>query len=113
MSRYFTEKIETASREELHKIQSERLKKAVKRCYENVPFYQKLFDEKGIKPEDIISSPVSSGENTAASVIRQEASEALVALGYSVSDAYRVIQQVEISEDTTVEAVIKAALRNM
>ena len=66
-----------------------------------------------IKPEDIISSPVSSGENTAASVIRQEASEALVALGYSVSDAYRVIQQVEISEDTTVEAVIKAALRNM
>ena len=66
-----------------------------------------------IKPEDIISSPVSSGENRAASVIRQEASEALVALGYSVSDAYRVIQQVEISEDTTVEAVIKAALRNM
>ena len=55
MSRYFTEKIETASREELHKIQSERLKKAVKRCYENVPFYQKLFDEKGIKPEDINS----------------------------------------------------------
>ena len=66
-----------------------------------------------IKPEDILSSPASSAENTAASVIRQEASEALVALGYSVSDAYRVIQQVEISEDTTVEAVIKVALRNM
>lgn len=56
MSRkYYQEEIETASREQLHKIQSERLCEMVKRCYENVPHYKAKFDEMGLKPEDIKS----------------------------------------------------------
>lgn len=45
--------IECMSREEMTALQSERLVKVVKRCYENVPFYRKKFDEMGLKPEDI------------------------------------------------------------
>ena len=55
MEKYYQPEIETASREELKKIQSERLVATVKRCYENVPFYKKKFDEIGLKPEDIKS----------------------------------------------------------
>ncbi len=66
-----------------------------------------------VKPEDVIGSSSASEDTSAAAVVRQEASEALVALGYTVSDAYRVLQQIEIAEETTVETVIKAALRKM
>ena len=52
---YFNKKIECASREELKKIQSERLVKIVKNCYNNIPLYKERFDEMGIKPEDIKS----------------------------------------------------------
>ena len=55
MAKYFNEKIETASREELEKIQSERLINTVKRVYDNVPAYRKKMDEAGIKPQDIKS----------------------------------------------------------
>ena len=44
---------ETMPREELTKLQSERLCAMVKRVYERVPFYTKKFDEIGLKPEDI------------------------------------------------------------
>mgnify|MGYP003292124706 CR=1 FL=1 len=40
-------------REELKKLQSEKLVKQVKRVYENVEYYRNLMDEKGVKPEDI------------------------------------------------------------
>ncbi len=50
---YYQKEWETASREKLHAIQSKRLSEAVKRCYENVPFYKAKFDEAGIKTEDI------------------------------------------------------------
>ena len=55
MGKYFNEKIETASREELESLQSERLLNTVKRVYDNVPAYRKKMDEAGIKPEDIKS----------------------------------------------------------
>lgn len=55
MGKYFNEKIETASREDLENIQSERLINTVKRVYENVPAYRQKMDEAGIKPEDIKS----------------------------------------------------------
>ena len=45
--------IECADRADIKKLQLERLKKLVKRCYEQVPFYTKKFDEIGLKPEDI------------------------------------------------------------
>ena len=55
MGKYFSKEIETASRETLENIQSERLVKTVKRVYDNVPAYRKRMDEIGLKPEDIRS----------------------------------------------------------
>ncbi len=55
MPNYYEPEIECASRETLREIQSKRLVSMVKRCYENVPFYRKKFDEMGLKPEDIRS----------------------------------------------------------
>jgi len=40
-------------REEMQKLQSERLIKTVKRMYHNVPFYRARMQEKGIEPGDI------------------------------------------------------------
>lgn len=45
--------IEKMPREELKKLQSERLKWQVKRMYENVECFRLRMDEKGLKPEDI------------------------------------------------------------
>ena len=53
MERYFDEAIETASREEIRKIQSKGLTEAVKRVWDNVPYYRKKMEAKGVKPEDI------------------------------------------------------------
>ena len=51
----FNPKMECMSREDMRKLQSERLAATVKRCYENVPFYKRKMDELGVKPEDIKS----------------------------------------------------------
>ena len=48
-------KEETLPREELEKIQLERLQETVNRVYERVPAYRKKMDDAGIKPEDIKS----------------------------------------------------------
>ena len=50
---YYQKEIETMSREDMKKLQSEKLVKQVKHVYENVPYYRDLMDEKGVKPEDI------------------------------------------------------------
>ena len=50
---YYQKEIETMSRDEMKKLQSEKLVKQVKHVYENVPYYRNLMDEKGVKPEDI------------------------------------------------------------
>ncbi len=47
------------------------------------------------------------------SSVKKEAVEALVALGYTSSDAARVLSCIEISEDDEVEEVLKQALKNM
>jgi len=44
---------ETMPREELEKLQLMRLQNVVARVYENVPFYRKKLDERGVKPEHI------------------------------------------------------------
>ena len=48
-------KMECMSREDMRKLQSERLVATVKRCYETVPFYKRKMDELGVKPEDVKS----------------------------------------------------------
>ncbi|MBQ2755024.1 MAG: phenylacetate--CoA ligase [Clostridia bacterium] len=50
---YYQKEIETMPVEEIKKLQSEKLVKQVKHVYENVEYYRKLMDEKGVKPEDI------------------------------------------------------------
>ena len=50
---YFNEKAECMSREELTKLQSERLCAQVRRSYENVECFRTRMDEMGLKPEDI------------------------------------------------------------
>lgn len=46
---------ECMPREELEKLQGERLRWTVRRAYENVPLYRRKLDEAGIKPSDIRS----------------------------------------------------------
>ena len=55
----------------------------------------------------------SSGTTAVQSGVREEAAEALIALGYSASEAAKCIRRIEITEDMDVEQVIRLALRNM
>lgn len=55
MENYYQPEVELASREDMKKIQSERLVNTVKRVYENVEYYRNLMDEKGVTPDDIKS----------------------------------------------------------
>ena len=55
------------------------------------------------------ANPVSGSNNR----IRKEAADALVALGYSATEASKVLSGIEITEDSDVERVLKAALKNM
>ncbi|MBN2373155.1 phenylacetate--CoA ligase [bacterium] len=48
-------KNECMPRQEIAQLQLERLQSLVNRCYKNVAFYHKKFDEIGIEPEDIQS----------------------------------------------------------
>ncbi len=45
--------------------------------------------------------------------VKQETMEALVSLGYSSSDAAKVLSGIEIGEEDDVESVLRQALRNM
>lgn len=51
----WNEKMECMSRQDMKKLQSERLVKLVKYVYDNVEFYRNRMDEYGVKPEDIHS----------------------------------------------------------
>ena len=55
MSNYYQKEIETASRDEIIRIQNEKIVKQVRHVYDNVPYYRDLMDKKGVKPEDIKS----------------------------------------------------------
>jgi len=46
-------KTDWISEQELIDLQSVRLRKLITHCYANVPYYTKLFDRLGLKPEDI------------------------------------------------------------
>jgi phenylacetate-CoA ligase len=53
--KYWNEKIETMPREEIKKLQLQKLKELVKYCYNNSAFYKKKFEAVKLKPEDINS----------------------------------------------------------
>lgn len=46
-------RLDRATEEQLRKIQNERLQALMQHCYANVPYYTRVFDERGLKPEDI------------------------------------------------------------
>ena len=45
--KYFQPEAETMPRDEIKKLQSEKLVKQVKHVYENLPYYRELMDKKG------------------------------------------------------------------
>ncbi|MBQ3562622.1 MAG: phenylacetate--CoA ligase, partial [Clostridia bacterium] len=53
MSNYYQPEIETASREQIREWQNERLVKQIRRVWDNVPYYRKKMEEKGVTPDDI------------------------------------------------------------
>ena len=55
MERYYQPEIECASREDIIALQNEKLVKQVKHVWDNVPYYRKKMEEKGVTPDDIRS----------------------------------------------------------
>ena len=55
MTKYYQPEIECASREEILALQNERLVKQVQHVWDNVPYYRKKMEEKGLTPADIQS----------------------------------------------------------
>ncbi|WP_026661564.1 phenylacetate--CoA ligase family protein [Butyrivibrio proteoclasticus] len=55
MEKYYQQDIETASEEKLHELQSQKLVEQVKHVWDNVPYYRKKMEEKGVTPDDIKS----------------------------------------------------------
>ena len=50
---FWQKDLETMSRGEIEKLQLERLKNTVKRCYDNVPHYHAKLDAAGVTPDKI------------------------------------------------------------
>lgn len=63
--------------------------------------------------EPIETAKSASGTAGMDNLMKKEAIEALVALGYSTSDATTAVKKVEVSEDSTVEGILKSALKFM
>ena len=77
---------------------------------------QKLIVELKDKIGDAVSdggsfSGVSSGGTLAIPDDRTEAAEALIALGYSQTEAYRAVKAAEVPEGADANAILKAALK--
>lgn len=53
MEKYYQKEIECASPEKIRELQDERLVKQVKHVWDNVPYYRKKMEEKGVTPDDI------------------------------------------------------------
>ena len=77
------------------------------------------------KLEDAIEAKLIHGEQTTAegksgkeeakraAALRDEAAQALVALGYSMTGAVKVLKEAEITDTTTVEDLLKYGLKNL
>ena len=55
MENYWQKEIETAPREVIKALQDERLVAQVRHVWDNVPYYRKKMEEKGVTPDDIKS----------------------------------------------------------
>lgn len=63
-----------------------------------------------VKPDDI--GTLGAADTSGNSVV-SEALEALVSLGYSNSEAYKVIKEIEVKNTDTTEDILKLALKKM
>ena len=67
--------------------------------------------------EDVLNkvddNEVVVGNTGASNEIQAEAVQALVALGYGNTESMKAVKKVQLDENTTVEEVLKAALKNM
>lgn len=66
--------------------------------------------------DDVIRNPEETEEfipQSGISTIQTDAVQALTALGYGSTESLRAVKQVEITEDTDVETVLKQALKYM
>jgi Holliday junction DNA helicase RuvA len=69
-----------------------------------------------LKLEDVLEQKLTkAAEDTGNSLsgVKSEAVQALTALGYSSSEALKAVNRVELTQDSTVEEVLKAALKQM
>ena len=55
MENYYQKEIECASRDEIVAIQNKKLREQVRHVWDNVPYYRKKMEEKGVSPDDIES----------------------------------------------------------
>lgn len=55
MKNYYQKEMETASREEIIRIQNRKIVRQVRQVYEKIPYYRDRMDQIGIKPEEIQS----------------------------------------------------------
>lgn len=62
--------------------------------------------------QDMISAQ-GAEKSTTVSTVQSDAIEALLALGYSRTDAFNAVKKVDISEKMDVEMLLKAALKNI
>ncbi|NLO10391.1 MAG: Holliday junction branch migration protein RuvA [Clostridiales bacterium] len=67
---------------------------------------ESAFEQKLLNQSDKLNSQNIYGK-------REEAIQALTTLGYSSSDAYRIITQIDITEDMTTEEILKLCLKKM
>lgn len=63
--------------------------------------------------EHLTDDPVNMPKESAGSREKQEAADALVALGYSATEALKAVRMVEHSEHMDVEELLKAALKHL
>ena len=62
---------------------------------------------------DLGSIVVSDIDNTVNNTVQTEAAQALISLGYSSSEAYKVLKSMDIKDSDKVEDVLKIALKKM
>lgn len=60
-----------------------------------------------------VNVAAATGAQGGDNLMKREAIEALVALGYSASDATAAVKKVDITEDATSETILKLALKRM
>ncbi len=68
---------------------------------------------KGLGEPADASGSAAAGAQGGDNLMKREAIEALVALGYSASDATAAVKKIEITENATSETILKLALKHM